>query len=141
MCDNDRVLISQRRLVAAVLVLLALSVPPAVRAQGVAALRVGARVAPACSVFVDSSAADVSTSPSVRVVCGRSALRALRVSADSGSGEDIAPVVGVAGRQQLSGGEVVFTVPSLVATLASRGLVSSLPRATQPATVVITLHF
>jgi len=137
------VLISRRWLVAVILVLLALSVPRVGQAHGqaVAGLRVGARVAPRCSVIVDSPLADANSTQTVRVVCGRAALDALRVSADSGSGEDVVPVASLAGRQLLSGGEMIFTVPNLLTTLASRGLVSSLPRATEPATVVVTLDF
>lgn len=143
MCHNQPVLISQRWLAAAVLVLLALCAPRAGLAQGVAVagLRVGARVAPACSILAEPSDADAGNSASVRVMCGRSALRALRVSMASGSGDDVTPVATLAGRQRLSGGEVVFTVPNLVATLASLRPVLGLPHATEPPTVVVTLQF
>jgi len=138
------VLIAKRGLVAAaVLVLFVLAVPREGLAQAVAvaALHVGARVAPACSIVVESSDVNAGNSPSVRVVCARSALRTLRASADSGSGEDATPLLSFAGRQRLSGGEVIVMVPNLLATLASRGLVSSLPPTTDPAPVVVTLHF
>ena len=93
------------------MILLAVSTPDEARAQGTATatLQVSVRVVRYCSVSADSSAVDSNTS--VRVMCGRSALRALRVSAAPDAAEYLIPLV-AAGPQRLAGGEMTFTVPA-----------------------------
>ena len=135
---------NQRRPLGAALLVLtvALALPETGRAQGLASagLRVAARVAPVCSIIAGSPEGDAFTSPSIRLRCGRSALRAIRVSTDSV--EDVAGMPDPAPRQWLSGGEVVFSLPTALVAVASRDIQASLPpRETEPASVVVTLHF
>ena len=107
--------ITAHRLAACAVILAALAVSHVVHAQGVAVatLQVGVRVVRSCSVNTDSSAADADASSSVRVVCARSALRALRVSTGPDAAEHVTPLVR-AEPQRLAGGELIFTVPTAV---------------------------
>jgi len=107
--------ITPRRLAACAVILAALTVSHVVRAQGVAVatLQVGVRVVRSCSVITDSSAADAGASSSLRVVCARSALRALRVSTGPNAAERVTSLVS-AEPQRLAGGELIFTVPTAV---------------------------
>lgn len=142
MWHNRLVTITRRALAAALLgLIMALALPETGRAQGqaTAALQVAARVAPVCSIITSSSERDAFKTPSIRLRCGHSALRAIRVSTDSGEG-----VVGMsdpAARQWLSGGEVVFSLTTALATVASRDIQFSLLRQAELAPVVVTLHF
>lgn len=139
---NRQVVTPKRFLGAALLLLvLALAFPQVGRAQGraSAALRVAVRVAPVCSIFTNSPETDRFAPPSIRLLCGRTALRAIRVSTDSG--EDVVPMPGPAARQWLSAGEVVFSLPTVLATVASRDVLASLPRQSEPTPVVVTLNF
>jgi hypothetical protein len=121
--------------------IVALALQDTGRAQGLATagLRVAARVAPVCSIMTGSPEAAAFTAPSVRLLCGRSELRTLRVSTDSG--EDVVGMSDPAARQWLSGGEVVFPLPTILATVASRDLQGALPRKAESASFVVTLHF
>jgi hypothetical protein len=78
-----------------------------------ATLQVGARVTRSCSVSTDSSAADAGTSSAVRVVCARTALRALRVSTGPDDSESVTPLLS-AGPERLTGGELTFAVPTAI---------------------------
>ena len=139
--DNVSVPLSLRPLGAALLILVALAVPREARAQGVAVatLHVGARVARPCSIAANSSDLDFVTS--VRVVCARSALRALRVSTGPDSAGDVIALVKAIGPQRLSGGEVTFTLISPLTTVASVAPILSRPRASVPTTVIVTMDF
>ena len=111
----DRVPITARCLAGCAVILVALAVSQVVRAQGVAVatLQVGVRVVRSCSINADSSAADAGANSSVRVVCARSALRALRISTGADAAEHVTPLVS-AEPQRLAGGELIFTVPTAV---------------------------
>jgi hypothetical protein len=142
MWHNRRVMNQRRPLGAALLVLTAaLALPEAGRAQRLASagLRVAARVAPSCSVITSASERDAFTTPSIRLRCGRSALRSIRVSTDSV--EDVVGMPDPATRQWLSGGEVVFPLPTALVAVASRDIQASLPREAEPASFVVTLDF
>lgn len=107
-------------------------------AQQSAALSVGARVAPQCRISVDP--ADVAgQSPSVRVQCGRSGLRVLRVTTDRGDG--LLPIATFAGRQMRAGGEVAFVIAQPLATVASLLPVIAPPPPVDRRPVTVTLDF
>jgi hypothetical protein len=122
--------------VAVAIVLVAVS---GAAAQQTAALSVGARVAPTCSVSVEPSTTRDDFSPAVRVRCGNSGLRVLRVSTDRGDG--IRPTTTFAGSQLPAGGEVVFVVPVTLVTVASRLPVVAPPPPPERRPVRVTLDF
>jgi len=102
-----------------------------------AAMQIGATVAPQCRIAVDEATTSDDRSPAVHVVCGRRALRTLRVSSDEGAANR---PVAAAGRSVRAGGEIVFVVPYAVATIASR--VPSVPSQAAPRQpVTLTLDF
>jgi hypothetical protein len=108
-------------------------------AQQSAALSVGARVAPQCSINVEPSTTLDDLSPAVRVRCGNRGLRVLRVSTDRGDG--LKPSTTFAGSQLRAGGEVVFVVAQPLATLASRLPVFAPPPQPDRKPVRVTLDF
>lgn len=111
--------------------------PSAAVARQSATLSVGARVAPTCAIHVDAST--TSDRAGVRVQCGRSGLRVLRVTTDRGDG--LQPVVTFAGNQLRAGGEVTFVVAQPLATLASRLPVLAAPPQPDRRPVIVTLDF
>ncbi len=103
-----------------------------------AAMHVGATVAPQCRILVDEATTAGDRSPSVRVTCGRRALRVLRVS--SGPATAIRPIAALETGGLRAGAQVVFVVPHAVATVAS--LVPSIAsRSAVREPVVVTLDF
>lgn len=79
--------------------------PSVVVAQQSAAMRVGAYVAPKCRIDVDEA---TTAGGNIRVACGRSTFRLLRVSTDRD--ERLEPLAPLAATLQ-AGGELVFPVP------------------------------
>ncbi len=90
--------------------------PSVAVAQQSAAMQVGASVAPRCRIDVDEAPTAVE---GIRVACGRSAFRTLRVSTDQG--DRLEPVAPLAATQH-AGGELVFRLPSSP-QLTRRGLI------------------
>lgn len=110
--------------------------PATAGAQQSAVLTVGARVAPTCLITVDTESKDA---PAVRVQCGRSGLRVVRVTTDRGDG--LQPVTTFAGRQLAAGGDVRFVVAEPLATVASRLPVFAAPPPPDRRPVIVTLDF
>lgn len=117
----------------------ALSFPALAGAQQAAALSVGARVVPTCTISVDPSTTLDAQSSNVRVQCGRSGLRMLRVSTDRGDG--LQPVTTFASRQLRAGGEVAFVVAQPLATVANLLPVFAMPPGPDRRPVTVTLDF
>jgi hypothetical protein len=107
--------------------------------QAQTAMRVGATVAPRCTITVDQSVVADDRSPSVRVVCSRSGLRSLRVT--TSRGDSIQPTTTFAGAQLQAGGEVVFVVPIVLATVASNLPVIAPPAPPDRRPITLTLDF
>ncbi len=118
--------------------LLAVSAGVPATAQQTTALSIGARVAPLCRINVDPATADGEI-PSVRVQCGRSGLRVLRVTTDRGDG--LQPVTTFAGNQLRAGGEMRFVVAQPLATVASLLPVFAPPPQPNRQPVTVTLDF
>jgi len=104
-----------------------------------AGLSVGARVAPQCRFNVESTAFEDGRSPGVRVQCGRSGLRVLRVTTDRGDG--LQPTATIAGRQMLAGGEMFYLAAQPLATVASLRPTFAPPPPVDPRPITITLDF
>ena len=105
-----------------------------------AAMHVGATVAPRCRINVEPDANDAGRGPGVRVQCGRAGLKALRVTTDRGDG--LRPMITVAGRQMLAGGDVLYLAPPQpLATLASLRPAFAPPPPADQRPVTITLDF
>jgi len=103
-------------------------------------MQVGATTKPQCRITVDDYSVSDDGSPAVKVTCGKAGLRALRVSTNRGDG--IAPTMTFAGSQLLAGGEVVFVVPQILATLTSTRLpVIAPPPPPDRRPVTVTLDF
>jgi len=113
---------------------------PAIAGAQSAMMQVGATVKPQCRITVDDFSVSDDRSPAVKVTCGKAGLRALRVSTNRGEG--IAPAMTFAGSQLLAGGEVVFVVPQILATLTSTRLpVIAPPPPPDRRPVTVTLDF
>lgn len=113
----------------------------AVLAQGQdrGAMQVGATVAPRCTVSIDVTEVTDDRSPSVRVVCSRSGLRNLRVS--SSRGDTVQPTATFVGAQRQAGGELVFVVPVVLATVASNLPIITVPAQPDRRPFTVTLDF
>lgn len=107
---------------------------PSVAVAQQSAMQVGAYVAPKCRIDVDETTI---VRGRIRVACGRSAFRVLRVSTDSG--ERLEPLAPLAATPQ-AGGELVFPVPRSRRMVASVVPVTSPPQLTQRA-LTVTFDF
>jgi hypothetical protein len=113
--------------------------PAVAGAQQSAGLSVGARVAPHCTISVDRVAVLDADNSGVRVVCGKSALRALRISTDRG--DILEAFTTLASAMRRAGGEVAVAVPQLLGTVASRLPVFAMPAQPERRPVLVTLDF
>lgn len=120
-------------------VLAAPSYSTSAQAQAPTAMHVGATVAPRCTITIDENGVSDDRSPSVRVVCSRSGLRNLRVT--TSRGDNISPTTTLTGAQLQAGGEVVFVVPIVLATVAGNLPVMAPPPAPNRRTLTLTLDF
>lgn len=102
-------------------------------------MRVGTTVAPQCTISVDSSVLTDDRSPSVRVVCSRAGLRSLRVT--TSRGDNLEPTTTFASAQLQAGGERLFVVPVVLATVASNLPVISMPAPPDRRPLTLTLDF
>jgi hypothetical protein len=124
------------------LIVLALAAPAreaSAQPQAQGAMRVGATVAPRCTISVDTSVVADDRNPSVRVVCSRSGLRKLRVT--TSRGDNVQPTTTFAGAQLQAGGEVAFVIPVVLATVAGSLPVFAPPAPPDRRPLTLTLDF